>query len=109
MGLQPENADLINNGRLSTGKFCNIQERIDFADRMWYTFSYHLRLFFYQNKLFRWKGSRNTFMYGVKDLYDLSHSLAGEYLAGFAYPWEALKGIKEFIVFRNKRKGGASQ
>ena len=37
-------------------------------------------------------------MYGVKDLYDLSHSLAGEYLAGFAYPWEALKGIKDMIL-----------
>ena len=32
------------------------------------------------------------------DLYDLTHSLAGEYLSGFAYPWQALKGIKELIL-----------
>ncbi len=34
----------------------------------------------------------------VNDLYDLSHSLAGEYLKGFTYPWEALEGIKELIL-----------
>ena len=32
------------------------------------------------------------------DLYDLSHSAAGEYLAGFEYPWQALKGIKDLIL-----------
>ena len=32
------------------------------------------------------------------ELYDLSHSLAGEYLAQFTYPWEALKGIKDMIL-----------
>ena len=37
-------------------------------------------------------------MYTVQDLYSLEHSLAGEYLSGFTYPWEALKGIKEFIL-----------
>ena len=37
-------------------------------------------------------------MYTVKDLFSLEHSLAGEYLSGFTYPWEALKGIKEFIL-----------
>lgn len=37
-------------------------------------------------------------MYTVKELYDLSHSMAGAYLEGFAYPWEALKGIKDMIV-----------
>lgn len=37
-------------------------------------------------------------MYTVKELYDLSHSMAGAYLDGFAYPWEALKGIKEMIT-----------
>ena len=31
-------------------------------------------------------------------LYDLNHSLAGVYLAGFAYPWQALKGIKDLIL-----------
>ena len=37
-------------------------------------------------------------MYTVQDLYSLEHSLAGDYLSGFTYPWEALKGIKEFIL-----------
>ena len=31
-------------------------------------------------------------------LFDLSHSLAGQYLAGFEYPWQALKGIKDLIL-----------
>ncbi len=34
----------------------------------------------------------------IKDLYDLDHSLAGEYLKGFTYPWEALAGIGELIL-----------
>ena len=29
------------------------------------------------------------------DLYDLRHSLAGEYLSGFEYPWQALKDLRE--------------
>ena len=37
-------------------------------------------------------------MYTVKSLYDLSHSLAGEYLSSFEYPWQALPGIKEMIL-----------
>ena len=37
-------------------------------------------------------------MYTVNDLYDLSHSIAGNYLAGFQYPWEALAGIKDLII-----------
>ena len=37
-------------------------------------------------------------MLTIRDLYDLSHTLAGEYLSGFTYPWEALKGIKELIL-----------
>ena len=37
-------------------------------------------------------------MYTVKSLYDLSRSLAGEYLSGFEYPWQALPGIKEMIL-----------
>ena len=32
------------------------------------------------------------------DLYDLNHSLAGSYLSGFDYPWQALKGIKDLIL-----------
>ena len=37
-------------------------------------------------------------MLTTKQLYDLSHSLAGNYLAEFDYPWQALKGIKELIL-----------
>ncbi len=37
-------------------------------------------------------------MYTILDLYDLEHSLAGDYLRQFTYPWEALKGIKELIL-----------
>lgn len=32
------------------------------------------------------------------DLLDLTHSLAGEYLSQFEYPWQALDGIKELIL-----------
>lgn len=34
----------------------------------------------------------------VTDLLDLSHTLAGDYLAGFQYPWQGLDGIKELIL-----------
>ena len=34
----------------------------------------------------------------IHDLYDLSHTKAAEYLSGFTYPREALKGIKEMIL-----------
>lgn len=37
-------------------------------------------------------------MYTIKELYDLEHTLAKEYLLQFTYPWEALKGIKEMIL-----------
>lgn len=37
-------------------------------------------------------------MYKINDLYDLEHTLAKEYLQGFAYPWEALAGIEEMIL-----------
>ena len=37
-------------------------------------------------------------MYTIENLYDLSHTLAADYLKGFTYPWEALKGINEMIV-----------
>ena len=32
------------------------------------------------------------------ELFDLTHTAAGEYLAGFEYPWQALKGIKDLIL-----------
>ena len=31
-------------------------------------------------------------------LFDLSHSIAGDYLSRFPYPWQALDGIKELIL-----------
>ena len=31
-------------------------------------------------------------------LFDLSHTLAGDYLARYGYPWQALDGIKELIL-----------
>ncbi|MBQ9330247.1 MAG: UDP-N-acetylglucosamine pyrophosphorylase [Oscillibacter sp.] len=34
----------------------------------------------------------------IPALLDLSHTLAGEYLGGFTYPWEALAGIGELIL-----------
>ncbi len=34
----------------------------------------------------------------IKSLFNLSESVAGEYLSGFEYPWEALKGIGELIL-----------
>ena len=37
-------------------------------------------------------------MYKTNDLFDLNHSIAGNYLAGFEYPWQALKGIKDLIL-----------
>ncbi len=33
----------------------------------------------------------------INELYTLEHSLAGEYLSGYEYPWEALAGIKDLI------------
>ena len=38
-------------------------------------------------------------MYTISDLYDLDHTLAKDYLSQFTYPWEALKGIKDFILY----------
>ena len=34
----------------------------------------------------------------INELYDLEHTQAKAYLAGFTYPWEALTGIKDFIL-----------
>ena len=34
----------------------------------------------------------------IADLYDLSHTIAAPLLERFEYPWEALSGIKEFIL-----------
>ena len=32
------------------------------------------------------------------ELFDLTHTLAADYLAGFEYPWQALNGIKDLIL-----------
>ena len=37
-------------------------------------------------------------MLKTADLYDLKRTLAGEYLAGFEYPWQALAGIRDLIL-----------
>lgn len=37
-------------------------------------------------------------MLTTTDLYDLSHSIAGPWLAAYSYPWQALGGIKELIL-----------
>ena len=37
-------------------------------------------------------------MLTVTELYSLDHSLAGEYLKQFTYPWEALAGISDLIL-----------
>ena len=34
----------------------------------------------------------------IQSLYDLRHTLAGEYLGNFAHPWEALPGIGNMIL-----------
>ncbi|MBR6221892.1 MAG: UDP-N-acetylglucosamine pyrophosphorylase [Lachnospiraceae bacterium] len=34
----------------------------------------------------------------IESLYSLDKTLAGDYLKGFTYPWEALKGIGELIL-----------
>lgn len=37
-------------------------------------------------------------MLTIKDMYDLEHTMAKDYLSKFTYPWEALKGIKDLII-----------
>lgn len=34
----------------------------------------------------------------ISALYDLTHTIAADYLKGFTYPWEALDGIKSLIL-----------
>jgi len=36
--------------------------------------------------------------YMTAQLFDLKHTIAAEYLAGFTWPWEALAGIRDLIV-----------
>lgn len=44
-------------------------------------------------------------MIKITELYDLSHTLAGEYLGRFTMPWEALKGISELIISLGQNLG----
>ncbi len=41
-------------------------------------------------------------MIKLKEMYDLEHTLAADYLAQFDYPWEALAGISDFILALGK-------
>lgn len=34
----------------------------------------------------------------IEELFDLTHTIAADYLRQFTYPWEALAGIKDFIL-----------
>lgn len=38
----------------------------------------------------------------ITQLYDLNHTLANGYLKGFKYPWEALSGLKDYIISLGK-------
>mgnify|MGYP004532546761 FL=1 len=37
-------------------------------------------------------------MFTLKDMYDLNHTMAKDYLQQFEYPWLALAGIKDLII-----------
>ena len=41
-------------------------------------------------------------MIKTKELYDLSHTAAADYLKKFDYPWQALAGIKELVITLGK-------
>ena len=41
----------------------------------------------------------NAYNVEIVKLYDLSHTLAGDYLKNFTYPWKALNGIKDLILY----------
>jgi len=42
----------------------------------------------------------------ASELFDLNHTLAAEYLKSFEYPWQALCGLKEFILSLGKSLSG---
>ena len=44
-------------------------------------------------------------MITVAQLFDLRHTLAGQYLSGFKYPWQALDSIKEWILSLGQQLG----
>lgn len=43
--------------------------------------------------------------YAITQLMDLSHSMAGDYLRRFSYPWQALEGISHLIRSLGKNLG----
>lgn len=45
-------------------------------------------------------------MYTIQQMYDLSHTLAGQYLSGFTYPWESLEEIGTQILALGKMLDG---
>ena len=42
----------------------------------------------------------------IEELFDLNHTLAREYLQNFEYPWEALSGLKNYIIKLGATLGG---
>ena len=38
-------------------------------------------------------------MLTITDLFNLNHTIAKDYLTQFTYPWEALAGIQDFILW----------
>ena len=44
-------------------------------------------------------------MLKTAELFDLSHSAAGEFLAAFPYPWQALSSIQELVVSLGAKLG----
>ncbi len=44
-------------------------------------------------------------MLRTSNLFDMTHSMAGDYLSGFEYPWQALGGIKALILELGKNLG----
>ena len=45
-------------------------------------------------------------MLKTADLYDLTHTMAGNFLAGYEYPWQALAGIRDLILVLGPSLGG---
>ena len=41
---------------------------------------------------------RLTIMYTTKEMFDLEHTLARDYLLQFEFPWDALPGIKDLLL-----------
>ena len=44
-------------------------------------------------------------MYTTTELFNLEHTMAGDYLRAYEYPWQALKGIKNLILELGRNLG----